>query len=160
MSKKQKKSKQGGILVPVDFSECSEHALEFAGWIASGLGMPITVLHVVHDPGEAPGHYSVRGRKKQLRRMEEVATEMLKSFIDATAEKNQEVASLQELEGKLVVGLPVTRILEVIESIGPTLVIMGSHGRTGLSRMLLGSKAERVVRASPVPVLIVKMPGE
>jgi nucleotide-binding universal stress UspA family protein len=62
------------------------------------------------------------------------------------------------MEGKLVVGLPVTRILEVVDRFKPFLVVMGSEGRTGLSHMLLGSKAEQVVRLCPAPVTIVKEP--
>jgi nucleotide-binding universal stress UspA family protein len=154
----KKKAGKGPILVPVDFSPCSEHALAFAGEIAACMDASIMVLHVVHDPGEAPGYYHVRGRKKQIRRMEEVAGDMLRSFIDQMATKHRDTKSLQAIEGKLVVGLPVTRILEVVDRFKPFLVVMGSKGRTGLSHVLLGSKAEQVVHLCPVPVTIVKEP--
>ncbi len=55
-----------------------------------------------------------------------------------------------------MVGLPITRILEVAEEIGAQLIVMGSHGRTGLPHLLLGSKAEKVAQLSPIPVTIVK----
>ena len=56
----------------------------------------------------------------------------------------------------LVVGLPVNRILESAEKINARMIVMGSQGRTGLARAMLGSKAEQVVRLAPIPVMIVK----
>lgn len=58
----------------------------------------------------------------------------------------------------LLVGLPVNRILEAAEKTGARMIVMGSQGRTGLARALLGSKAEQVVRLAPLPVMIVKTP--
>jgi len=60
----------------IEYGSLSEPALE----MAEKLGAPLTVLHVVHDLGDAPGYYSVKGRKKQLRRMEDVAADMLSEF--------------------------------------------------------------------------------
>jgi nucleotide-binding universal stress UspA family protein len=55
-----------------------------------------------------------------------------------------------------VVGTPVTRIVEIAEKKQAYMIIVGSHGRTGLSHFLVGSKAERVVQLSPIPVTVVK----
>jgi nucleotide-binding universal stress UspA family protein len=55
-----------------------------------------------------------------------------------------------------VVGTPVTRILEIAKKKKARMIIIGSHGRTGLSHLLVGSKAERVVQLSPIPVTVVK----
>ena len=60
------------------------------------------------------------------------------------------------VEKMLIVGLPVTRTLEAANKVGARMVVMGSKGRSGLSHILLGSKAEQIVRLSPVPVTIVK----
>ena len=60
----------------------------------------------------------------------------------------------------LVVGLPVTRILETAEKIEARMIVMGSQGRTGLKHIMLGSKAEQVVNLSPIPVTIVKAKKE
>ncbi|NOQ69916.1 MAG: universal stress protein [Gammaproteobacteria bacterium] len=144
------------ILVPVDFSAHSEAALLFAVECADKMGASITVLHVIHDLGEAPGYYSVKGRKKQLRRMEDVASEMLDAFIQEIQEKHPDLPALHNLKTILIKGLPVNRILEIAEQTDSRMIVMGSQGRTGLSHIMLGSKAEQVVRLSPIPVTIVK----
>lgn len=152
MSKKTHKP----ILVPVDFSDYSEAALLCAAELASILKSPLIVLHVVHDPGEAPGYYTVKGQKKQLHRLEDVAAGMLETFLHEMKKKHPCYPALATAHTELVIGLPVNRILEVAKQCGARMIIMGSQGRTGLSHLMLGSKAEQVVRLSPVPVTIVK----
>ena len=150
------KQKNRPILVPVDFSPHSETALVYAAELAESLGNALVILHIVHDPGEAPGYYSVKGRGKQLRRMEDVATEMLDDFFLKIKKKHSGLSALKDATTMLVVGLPVNRILESAEKIGARMIIMASQGRTGLAHVLLGSKAETVVRLAPIPVMIVK----
>jgi nucleotide-binding universal stress UspA family protein len=70
--------------------------------------------------------------------------------------EHPKLKALEQAEPMLVVGLPVARILEVAKKIEPSMVVMGSQGRTGLKHVLIGSKAEQVVRLCPVPVCIVK----
>jgi nucleotide-binding universal stress UspA family protein len=144
------------ILVPVDFSKHSEAALLFAADCADKIDASIIVLHVIHDLGEAPGYYSVKGRKKQLRRMEDVASDMLEDFIKEIQSQHPELAVLNNINTMLVKGLPVNRILEIAEKSNSRMIVMGSQGRTGLSHIMLGSKAEQVMRLSPIPVTIVK----
>ena len=100
------KNKNGPILVPVDFSPHSETALICAAELADTLGSQLVILHVVHDPGEAPGYYSVKGRDKQLRRMEDVAAEMLDDFLHKMKQQNSRLSSLKQATTMLVVGLP------------------------------------------------------
>ncbi len=145
----------GPVLVAVDFSKDSEVALVWACRYAGLTGHGVTVLHVVHDPGEAPGYYRVR-EEDALRPMEDVAREMLDEFLEQARKDHAEVAAVGAMETKLVRGIPATRILETAESVGAASIVMGSQGRTGLPHLLLGSKAERVVQLSPVPVTIVK----
>lgn len=151
------KMKEQPILVPVDFSPCSEEALLYAANLATSLRFPLTVLHVVHDPGQAPGYYAMKGRKKQLRRMEDVATDMMDEFMLSMKKKHPDQPALAKADTWLVVGLPVTRILEAAAQLHAGMIVMGSQGRTGLAHVLLGSKAEQVVRLSPIPVTIVKL---
>jgi nucleotide-binding universal stress UspA family protein len=144
------------ILVPVDFSAYSEAALLCAAELAELIGAPLTVLHVVHDLGEAPGYYTVKGHKKQLHRMEDVAADMLDEFMLKIRKAHPQRQVLENAKTLLVIGLPVNRILETAENIKARMIVMGSQGRTGLKHIMLGSKAEQVVNLSPIPVTIVK----
>lgn len=148
------------ILVPVDFSEHSEAALLFAGELANCMSSSLVVLHVIHDPGDAPGFYAGRQSDDELKDMEDVAGEMMDDFMRRMAETNPDNSVLGSVKTMLIVGLPVTRILEVAKKVGARMVVMGSKGRTGLKHVLLGSKAEQVVRLSPIPVTIVKAQAE
>ena len=150
------KEKNKPILVPVDFSIHSETALVNAAELAEKLGSDLVILHIVHDLNEAPGYYAVKGRGKQMRRMEDVAAEMLDEFIKKMQKKYSDLAALAQPTTMLVVGLPVNRILESAEKVHARMIVMGSQGRTGLARAMLGSKAEQVVRLAPLPVMIVK----
>jgi len=150
-------TKAGPILVAVDFSEYSAKALIWAAEMSERLSVPLLVLHVVHDPESAPGYYKHSKKlKKHLVRMEDAAAEMMEDFIHRLRVAHPEIPGLQSPKTNLVVGLPVTRILEVAKKIRAQMIVMGSQGRTGLSHLLLGSKAEKVAQLAPVPVTIVK----
>ena len=81
---------------------------------------------------------------------------MLEEFFHRMLKEHSGLPALQHAKTMLVVGLPVNRILESAEKIRARMIVMGSQGRTGLARAMLGSKAEQVVRLAPIPVLIVK----
>ncbi len=148
------------ILVPVDFSDYSRAALLHASELSVCTGQPIVVLHVVHDPAEMPGYYSRVTKKKKIAYIQDLAREAFDQFISETLAQYPNVEPLQRAETRLVIGLPVNRILEMINKSGASMVVMGSHGRTGMQHIMLGSKAEQIVRLSPAPVLIVKKPKE
>ncbi len=154
MSESPDRSKRP-ILVAVDFSPHSEHALIWAARAADSFGAPLLALHVVHDPESAPGYYHrSKKRKKHLKRIEEAAEEMMSDFLEHASKRHPKL--LGGLDHRMVVGLPITRILEVAAEIDAQMIVMGSRGRTGLSHLMLGSKAEKVVQLSPIPVTIVK----
>ena len=156
MTQKAKAGSQAApILVPVDFSEHSRAALLWAWQQARLTGAPLVALHVVHDPANAPGYYQ-RSKDDLLQPMEDVAAKMMRRFIKGARKQAGLKKPAKGLRTKLVVGLPVTRILEVARQVGAGQIVMGSQGRTGLERLLLGSKAEQVVRMAEVPVTIVK----
>jgi nucleotide-binding universal stress UspA family protein len=150
-----KASKQP-ILVPIDFSPSSEAALLQAAELADALQAPVAILHVVHDLTSTPGYKELKGAKKQLRRMEDIAAEISQKYMQGIQKKYPELKSLHNAENLLVIGIPVTRILETAEKLNARMIVMGSQGRTGLSHVLLGSKAEQVVRLANVPVMIIK----
>ena len=145
----------GPIVVAVDFAPDSEAALHWACDFAGTVNAGLVVLHIIHDPVDSPGYYR-KGEEDLLRPMEDVAVEMMDDFLSKTAERHPNGAALRDAEKILIKGVPETRILEVAETKGARLIVMGSRGRTGLPHLLLGSKAERVVQMSPIPVTIVK----
>ncbi|RDH83522.1 MAG: universal stress protein [endosymbiont of Escarpia spicata] len=150
------KSHKHPILVPVDFSHHSEAALIKACEMAQCMKLPIIALHVVHDPGDMPGYYASINKKNSLVRIEDLAMDMFEDFMKAVKKRHPKIGALRKAKTMLVVGLPVTKILQVSEKLNASMVVMGSQGRTGLDHMLLGSKAEQIVRLSPVPVTIFK----
>jgi nucleotide-binding universal stress UspA family protein len=137
------------ILVPLDFEEASIDALTQARELAETLGFEVVLLHVYAVPatfysGIAP--LVGAGLSEEIR---VAAAETLARF----AKEHGELRSV------LRCGDPTTETLAVIEEMQPEMVVMGTHGRTGLSHLLLGSVAENVVRKSPVPVLTLRATG-
>ncbi len=145
-------------MVAVDFSPDSEAALLWSCNYAAKVGAEVVVLHVVHDPIEAPGSYR-RSEADVLRPMADVASEMLDQFIAKIGEAHPEL-KLDAVATQLVLGIPENRILEVAETKGAAMIVMGSRGRTGLPHLLLGSCAERVTQRAAIPVTIVKAGAE
>ena len=89
---------------------------------------------------------------------EDLAQEAFDAFVDEAKKQYPDAKCLQEAETMLVIGLPVNRILEMVDITKASTVVMGSQGRTGMKHIMLGSKAEQVVRLCPVPIMIVKEP--
>jgi nucleotide-binding universal stress UspA family protein len=155
------KADNDALLVAVDFSPYSEQTLYFAGQLAEKLKAQLLALHVIHDPAEAPGFYAQKGKKKKfLKSMEDAAEEMMEDFLLKMRQAYPDLAPLKKATPILVVGTPVTRIVEVAEKKQAGMIIMGSHGRTGLAHLLVGSKVQRVVQISSVPVTVVKSPRD
>lgn len=152
----RKKAEGDLILVPVDFSAHSEAALVFAGELADMTSANLMVLHVVHDPGEMPGYYSKLVKKKRVGRIQDIAKEVFDDFIKQFIADHPTLKAITKAENLMVIGLPVTRILQVVDKVNPFMVVMGSQGRTGLKHLFIGSKAEQIVQLCPVPVTIVK----
>lgn len=156
MAKKQKKNKET-LLVATDFTPFSEKALIFAGNLADKLEAQLLVLHVIHDPAEAPGFYVQKMKKKKfLQSMEEAANEMMDAFLKKAKKGHPDQISIQKATSLLVAGTPVSRVIEIAEKRQASMIIVGSQGRTGLSHILIGSKAEQLVRLSPIPVIVIK----
>lgn len=152
-----KKRDQKILLVPVDFTSFSEDALVFASELAKYMSAKLLVIHVIHDPAESPGFYARKTKKKKyLQSMEEAAEEMMQEFLSKMRQDFPGNEPIKKATPLLVVGTPVTRIVEVAEKKHATMIILGSHGRTGLSSLLIGSKAAQVVQLSTIPVTVVK----
>jgi len=137
------------ILHPTDFSGPSEYAFQLACSLARDYKAKLVVLHVDMPPvtiGEVITYMEPGAYKEKL--------------WDEFRRLEGSEPGIRELrvETKLVEGNPAKEILRTIHEIKPELIVMGTHGRTGLSRLLMGSVAEEVVRKSAFPVLTVKTP--
>ncbi len=146
---------RSSILVPTDFSEHAERALQYAFAFAKQFEGTLHFAHVV----DATMLTGVRGDDMSLGGAGVV--ELLQTMQDYSEGKLAELMDRASREGisaskHLVVGNPTTELLRLIDSTGSTLVILATHGRSGFQRFVFGSVAERIVRESAVPVLSVK----
>jgi nucleotide-binding universal stress UspA family protein len=138
------------ILVPIDFSDCSRRALEVARALARQPGPTHLVLvHAAFVPAELES-LAERADPSIRELVARQATEDLASIL---VELQDEGISA---EFSTHSGSPDCIIEEIAAEKGVDLVVMGTHGRTGLAHVLLGSVAERVVRTAPCPVITVK----
>ncbi len=147
------------ILVAIDFSDDSEAALLWASNYTKCTKSPLIILHVVHDPADAPGFYRNEG-DDWAEPMAAVANQMADDFMQKMYEKHPSLSVIQEARLEFVQGLPPGRIVEFAEKEHAQIIVMGSCGRSGLCHILLGSVAERVAQISKIPVVIVKTTTE
>jgi nucleotide-binding universal stress UspA family protein len=143
------------ILVPIDFSEHSSKTVAFATRFASPYKATLQLLHVFEIPDYAATPYGRREQtcnliKSQLDAAEQDARENLMAF------ENQLRKLGFKVEAYLRVGYPFDEIVQMAKHLDVDLIIIGSHGYTGITRLLVGSTAERVVERAPCPVLVVK----
>jgi nucleotide-binding universal stress UspA family protein len=131
------------ILVPTDFSEPSERALGLAVALAGPFDARLTLLHVWTIPNTG----YAEALSWPIDDMERVARTALDDALESTVKQHPAT------EAVLLEGKEWKQILEVVKQRGCDLVVMGTHGRRGLPRFVLGSVAEKVVRLSPVPVI-------
>ena len=99
-----KRSRGRIILVAVDFSPVSDDVMSYASELAERLEKHLVILHVVHDPGEAPGYYHVKGHDKVLRRIEDVAREMFDKFLARTRKRHPDNRRLGRSKTLLLTG--------------------------------------------------------
>ncbi len=139
------------ILVPTDFSEYSRQALSYAETVAKTFDAKIVLIHVIDTVSYAVSE-SVQWNEVYAR-LEATVQPMLDGLI-REAEKSGVAA-----ESRLTQGVPYDQIVKTAENVHADLIVMATHGRTGMRHVLLGSVAERVVRLAPCPVLTVRSQG-
>lgn len=132
------------ILVPTDFSPTSEAALRYATEMALTMGARLYLMHV---PGKTGEHFEANFPHGQF---EATARKGLSVFLTA-----EEIERLRP-EYAVRVGTPAEEIVRYADACDVDLIIMGTHGRSGLAHALMGSVAEQVVRVAPCPVLLVR----
>jgi universal stress protein A len=137
------------ILVPIDFSECSKKALEYAVPLAREHEAAITLLYVV-PPAYGAGEYG------------EINYAQLEASMRQDGEKALAKLAAFELPGNVTadtlvrVGSPSREIIETAADLPADLIVISTHGRTGLKHVFLGSVAEHVVQRAPCPVFVVR----
>lgn len=132
------------ILVPMDFSPDAERALDSAIGLAQQFQARMTLLHVIYLPEAADVNLGAYLKKVQSEMEQEMAA----------CQKRAEDAGVA-VDAVVVHGVPSPKIVETAEDQRADLIVMGTHGRTGLQHLLIGSVAERVIRLAPCPVMVI-----
>ncbi|MCE9572843.1 MAG: universal stress protein [Deltaproteobacteria bacterium] len=145
------------ILVPHDFSSCANHAAALARDVARATGARLILAHVAEIPtglgadtaivpegGGAPIKLRDYALTSASERLEDIAARLRKDDMTVSI--------------TVVMGGPVDEILRAATDAGADLIVMGTHGRTGLRHLITGSVTEKVVRHASVPVLTVRVP--
>jgi nucleotide-binding universal stress UspA family protein len=139
------------ILVPTDFSDCSSEAVKYAGVVAGQAKASIELLHIL-EPASYGLDFAVETHDEREKKRR-VATERLQAFSTELA------AAGIVVKVSLLGGAPADAILEFAARSSSDLIVMGTHGRRGLSHMWAGSVTEAVLRRGTMPVLAVRKPA-
>jgi universal stress protein A len=140
--------KANKILFPTDFSPFGQEALHWATALARDSGATMVIVHVEEPP-------MAYGGGEMYIPVEEGDRDELRKALVQVVPTDHNVP----FEHKLLVGDPATAIVTTAEDENADLIVLGTHGRTGLTRLLMGSVAEAVVRKAKCPVLTVKHPS-
>ena len=138
------------ILVPIDFSLFADQALEYAIELAKSFSARLTLLHVIHFPPLMTDEYDTSGYVTYLEEIETDAAQHMQVLRNRMHEEG--------LQGETVIvhEVPFQAIINTAKEKAVDLIVMGTHGRTGLTHVLMGSVAERVVRLAPCAVLVTR----
>jgi nucleotide-binding universal stress UspA family protein len=143
------------ILLPSDFSDCSAEAARAARRLAEHFGSRLVILHVLDEPAALDPMFRGEVPLELLRgRMEQYAREAMDRFL---ADHFQGVP---DVETRVASGVPYREIIRAARETGAGLIVIGTHGRTGVEHVIFGSTAEKVVRMAPCPVLSVRLGGK
>ena len=140
------------ICCPIDFSDASHAAMEVAADLARKNGASLVLLHAYPIPGYTFPDGSVVASPRM---MQELADQAQKHLEDWRVEAEKLVGA-PRVRTEKAIGEPASEIVSFVKSSGTDLLVLGTHGRTGLEHALMGSVAERVVRKAHCPVLTVR----
>lgn len=141
------------ILFPTDFSEGSSQALQYAVDLTKKYGAKLYLVHVIYDIAKATGWYVPHVSMDQMYKdIQEGARKELDKF------GSEELSGMKNLERIVVTGVPHEEIINSAKKNKIDMIIMGTHGRKGIDRILFGSTAAQIVRFAPCPVLTVRLP--
>ncbi|TLM60383.1 MAG: universal stress protein [Deltaproteobacteria bacterium] len=140
------------ILFATDFSESSDHAFQYALSLARKFESRLAIIHVISEPVDLRGFYVPHISFDKLEEeIEQGALKMMEKFCLTHAH------DYPRLESCVVPGIPYDEIIKKAEEISADLIVVGTHGRTGLDHVLFGSTAEKVVRKSTIPVMSIRI---
>jgi universal stress protein A len=143
------------ILAPIDFSDCSVGALAYALELAAKFEAKVTLLHVVE-----PTVYADNDLNNPAS-MQEANLNLMASGRERLAALQRRVSAQgRPVEILVRMGRSQSEISDTAKAIGADLIVMGTHGHSGLRQLLLGSTADRVIRHAPCPVLTVRDRGD
>lgn len=139
------------ILVPVDFSAPSQQALRYALRFAKEFHAEVTLLHVVEKTAVGSGFADMPSRFAYSDEELSIAEKNLGALIASSQE-----AGCPTIGSTVRTGLPAHEIVEAAKELDTDLIVIATHGYTGWKHFCIGSTAERVVRAAPCPVFVVR----
>ena len=140
------------ILVPVDFSAPSDAALEYARIVAGRFGASLHLLHIAEDPYRA-----LYSAEVFVPEVEGLRDQVLDDAIGRLKDRlTSEDRTMLAASADAIIGTPAASIVEYADGHDIDLIVMGTHGRGGMSHVFMGSVAERVVRTASCPVLTVR----
>ncbi|MBT3748863.1 MAG: universal stress protein [Bacteroidetes bacterium] len=140
------------VLCPIDHSDCSKEALKYAVTLAMRDKAKLLLLHIIDIRSFSEG---LEAMSKPLPD-EETLEQLRAKLLDCIPE---EIRDDMDVEAIVAQGIPFAEIISTAKEKKIDMIVIGSHGRTGLSHMMLGSVSEKVVRKAPCPVLTVRQPG-
>ncbi|OQZ01802.1 MAG: hypothetical protein B6D34_12825 [Candidatus Brocadia sp. UTAMX1] len=139
------------ILCPIDHSECSYLALKYAISLALKDEAKLYLMHVIDIRLYDTEIYKFSPYNITEINLDKIREDLIKSLPEGTSD-------VLEVETIVVKGIPFQEIINAATAIDADLIVIGTHGRTGLSHAVMGSVAEKVVRKAPCPVLTVRIP--
>lgn len=139
------------VLCPIDFSEPARAAMDAAVEIARQTDAELVLFHAYQLPGYTLPEGSVVASPRMLQELADQAEAHLRDWKAIAAS-----AGARRVSAEKGIGEPAFEIVEVARELGCDLIVLGTHGRTGLAHALLGSTAERVVRRAGCPVLTIR----
>ncbi len=139
------------ILFATDFSESSDHAFQYAYSLADCFSAKLVILHIISEPVDLRGFYVPHISFDKLEEeIEQGAQKLMEQF------ERRHLGDFKNYVSIVSPGIPYDEIIKHAGNEGADLIVMGTHGRTGLDHVLFGSTAEKVVRKSPVPVMTIR----
>lgn len=139
------------ILFALDFSQSSDYAFQYALSLTRNYQARLLIVHIINEPVDLRGFYVPHISFEKLEQeIEEGAKKMMEKFC------REQLGDYGNYETFLLPGIPYDEIIKKAEEQSADLIIMGTHGRTGLDHVLFGSTAEKVVRKSAIPVMTIR----